>query len=78
LDNDEGNTFATRIPAYSLLDATLEFRRSSWTFGLAVNNLTNRKYYDYAVASTTVPGKYNAYPLPERTFLFSASYRFEK
>ena len=78
MDNDEGNTFSERIPSYTLLDAFFAWQQSAWTLRFAVNNLTNRKYYEYAVASTSTPGKYNAYPLPERALFFSATYHFEK
>jgi iron complex outermembrane receptor protein len=78
MDNDEQNLFATRMPAYTLLDVTVVYQWSRWNISLAVNNITNTRYYDYAVSSVSTPGKYNAYPMPERAIALSASYRFEK
>ena len=34
-----------------------------------MNNLFNALYYDYAIASAFTPDKFNACPLPGRTFL---------
>ena len=41
-----------------------------------VNNLLADKHFDYGVRSTFTPGVYNAYPLPERTLLFTVSREF--
>jgi iron complex outermembrane receptor protein len=41
----------------------------------SVNNLFDRKYYNYAVSSQFTPGKYNAYPLPGRTIFLGLSYQ---
>ncbi len=41
-----------------------------------MNNLLADKHYDYGVRSTFAPGVYNAYPLPERTLLFTVSREF--
>jgi iron complex outermembrane receptor protein len=43
---------------------------------LSVNNVFNALYYDYAVASTFTDGRFNAYPLPGRTFLLKAGATF--
>ena len=51
-------------------------RRGPWRFAAAVNNLTDEKYYNYAVRSQFVPDRYNAYPLPERNFTMTAEYAF--
>jgi len=40
----------------------------------AVNNLFDRAYFNYAVSSQFTPGKYNAYPLPGRSFYVGLSY----
>ena len=41
-----------------------------WSF--SVNNVFDALYYDYAVASASTPGAFNAYPLPGRTYLLKA------
>jgi iron complex outermembrane receptor protein len=68
MENDEGNTFDRRIPAYTTADLKLQHRIGAVTASLGVNNLFDRKYYAYAVRSQFVPDRFNAYPLPERSF----------
>jgi iron complex outermembrane receptor protein len=72
LDNDEPNSLGTKIPAYSVVDlkATRDFGRVR--LGLAVNNLFDEKYYNYAVRSAFTPDRYAVYPLPGRTISLSA------
>jgi iron complex outermembrane receptor protein len=76
MDNDEGNTFYTRIPAYTVADLKLVHEEGGWRLGAAVNNVFNEKYYNYAVRSQVVSDRYNAYPLPERNFTLTAEYNF--
>lgn len=76
MDNDEGNTLGVKIPAYTVADLKLVHEHGPWRFTAAVNNLTNEKYYNYAVRSQFVPDRYNAYPLPERNFTLTAEYAF--
>jgi iron complex outermembrane receptor protein len=76
MDNDEANTLGVSIPAYTLVDLKLTHRWKSWAFAAGVNNLLNRKYYNYAVRSQFVLDRYNAYPLPERNGTISAEYQF--
>jgi iron complex outermembrane receptor protein len=76
MENDEGNTFGTQIPPYTVTDLKLVFTPGSWRLSAAVNNVFNEKYYTYAIRSQFVPDRYNAYPLPERTFWIGAEYTF--
>jgi iron complex outermembrane receptor protein len=76
MDNDEGNTLGVKIPAYTVVDVKLAHRRGPWRLSAAVNNLTNEKYYNYAVRSQFAPDRYNAYPLPERHFMATLEYVF--
>jgi iron complex outermembrane receptor protein len=76
MDNDEGNTFYTRIPAYTVADLKLVHETGGWRLGAGVNNVFNEKYYNYAVRSQFVADRYNAYPLPERNFTLTAEYSF--
>jgi iron complex outermembrane receptor protein len=68
MDNDQTN-FQPLIPAHTLVDLRVggEFDRFFWS--LSVQNLFDVRYFDYAVASATTFGTYNAYPMPGRTFL---------
>ncbi len=73
-DNDQANTFM-KIPGYPMFDLKASKQAGPWRFTAAVNNLLGRKAYDYGVKSTFTPGRYNAYPLPEREFTVTVSRR---
>jgi outer membrane receptor protein involved in Fe transport len=76
MDNDEGNTFGVKIPAYTVADLKLAWQAGGWRVSAAVNNLFNEKYYNYGVRSQFVADRYNAYPLPQRNFTMTAEYTF--
>jgi iron complex outermembrane receptor protein len=78
MENDEGNTLAARIPGHTLVDLRAAWDNRSWQFALAVNNVLDRRYFNYAVRSTfaSTADRYNAYPLPGRTALATVAYRF--
>jgi iron complex outermembrane receptor protein len=69
-DNDQTNTFQ-KIPAYTMVDIRLAGRSNAWKWQAAINNVFDKKAFDYGIRSTSSPGVYNAYPLPERIFSFS-------
>src|SRR4051812_13894124 len=75
MDNDQPNT-QPLIPASATVDFKLsgEYQRFFWSLG--VNNIFNALYYDYAIASAFTPDRFNAYPLPGRTFLIKAGATF--
>jgi len=75
-DNDQSNTFAEKIPSYTTIDAKVSHRYRGFRLTAEVNNIFEEKFYDYGVSSTFSPGVYNAYPLPERTILFTVSKDF--
>jgi iron complex outermembrane receptor protein len=75
-DNDQANTFGQQMPAYVTVDMKLSHHDGPWLLAAAVNNLFNRKYFTYAVASTFTPGRYSAYPMQERNFSLNATYEF--
>lgn len=72
MDNDEPNNLGNKIPAYTVVDlkATRDFGKVR--IGIAVNNLFDEKYYNYAVRSAFTPDRYAVYPLPGRTLGLSA------
>ncbi|HVY08309.1 MAG TPA: TonB-dependent receptor [Burkholderiales bacterium] len=78
MDNDEANDLGVKIPSYTVVDLKLTQQVGAARFGVAMNNALNEKYYNYAVRSQFVPDRYNAYPLPERTFMAFVEYRFGK
>jgi iron complex outermembrane recepter protein len=75
-DNDQANTFGQQMPAYTTVDMKLSHRQGAWLATAALNNLLNKKYFTYGVASTFTAGKYNAYPMQERNFSLNATYEF--
>jgi iron complex outermembrane receptor protein len=56
----------------------LTYSPGRWGLTAAVNNLFDEQYFTYAVRSTSAltPNKYNAYPLPGRTFWLCVQYTF--
>jgi iron complex outermembrane receptor protein len=75
MDNDQPNVQPT-IPAYTTVDVRLGGEVKNFFWSLSVQNLFNAMYYDYAVASATTLGRYNAYPLAGRTFMAKAGATF--
>lgn len=75
MDNDQAN-FQPLIPAYTTLDVRLGGQAQNLFWSVTVQNLFNALYFDYAVASSATFGRYNAYPLPGRTFMVKAGATF--
>ncbi len=75
-DNDQANTFGANMPAYTTVDMKFSRKAGPWLLAAAVNNLFNKRYFTYAVASTSTSGRYNAYPMKERNFSLDATYNF--
>lgn len=79
LDNDQRN-FQPLIPASGIVDLKLGgavdgiARGARWSLG--VQNLLDRDYFTYGVASSTTQGTFSAYPLPGRTFMARAGVDF--
>lgn len=74
MDNDQLNRQPV-IPAQATLDLKLGGEVENFFWSFSVNNVFDALYYDYAVASASTPGAYNAYPLPGRTYLLKAGFR---
>jgi iron complex outermembrane receptor protein len=75
MDNDQANTQQT-IPANATVDLKLSGQYDRLFWSLSVNNLFDAQYYDYAVASSFTDGRFNAYPLPGRSYLVKAGVTF--
>ena len=71
MDNDQAN-FQPTIPAHTLVDVRLGGAVKNLFWSVSVQNLFDVQYFDYAVASSAVFGRYNAYPLAGRTFMVKA------
>lgn len=75
MENDQRN-FQPLIPATTLVDVRLGGELDQFFWAVSVENLFNEMYFDYAVASATTFGRYNAYPQPGRTFLVRAGMKW--
>lgn len=75
MDNDQANV-QPLIPEHTTVDIRLGGETKNLFWSISVQNLFNVLYFDYAVASSATFGRYNAYPLPGRTFLAKAGVTF--
>lgn len=75
-DNDQANTFPTRMPAYTVVDVRLTREIAGWQLGLAVNNLFDERYYSYAVRNAAGTS-FSAYPERPRWVSAIAEYAFK-
>jgi iron complex outermembrane receptor protein len=78
-DNDQANNFAGgQMPSYATADLKVSHVIGQWNFALAGNNLTDKKYYTYALrGGGATATNFNAYPMAGRNFLLTAAYRFQ-
>jgi iron complex outermembrane receptor protein len=75
MDNDQPNV-QPLIPANAAVDFKLSGEYDHFFWSVGVNNLFNAMYYDYAIASAFTEGRFNAYPLPGRTYMVKAGATF--
>jgi iron complex outermembrane receptor protein len=75
MDNDQAN-FQPMIPAHTTVDVRLGGAYEHLFWSASVLNLFDSQYFDYAVASSSTFGRYNAYPLPGRTYMVKAGATF--
>ena len=75
MDNDQANA-QRRIPADATVDLKLSGQVDHFFWSVAVNNVFDALYYDYAIASSFTPGRFSAYPLPGRSYLVKAGVTF--
>ena len=71
MESDDENFQETKIPSYFLINLSLVSRFDKFFTSIALNNVLNEKYYNYAVASSSTVGAYNAYPEPGREVTFT-------
>ena len=74
-DNDQTNTFPGLMASFVTADAKLSRSVGPWTLALIANNLTDKKYYTYAIRNGAGTS-FNAYPMAGRNFLLTAAYRW--
>lgn len=68
-ENDERN-FQPKIPSYALWDAKISGQVGAGTWSVQANNILDKDYFNFGVASSTAFGTTSVFPLPGRTFLF--------
>lgn len=74
-DNDQSNTFPSKMPAYTLVDLKATRAIGQWRLSAEVNNLLAEEYFSYGIRNNA-GDSYNAYPAAERGVFFTAEYRF--
>ncbi len=80
LENDERNIFE-KIPSAAVADLKVGGQLNSKNYGHAiwsakVNNVFDESYYNYGIASATSANVFNTFPLPGRTFLLTAGWKY--
>ena len=73
--NDTKN-FQVKIPEYYLLNMGVKGSFNQFKYSLAANNVLDKSYYNYAVASASTYNAYNTYPLSEFNMLLKVSMEF--
>ena len=73
--NDTKN-FQVKMPEYYLVNMGVKGKVYGFDYNLAANNVLNKSYYNYAVASASTYNAYNTYPLPEFNMLLKVSRKF--
>jgi iron complex outermembrane receptor protein len=73
-DNDQLNSFPSRMPAFNLLDLRLSHERKEWTVSVSANNILNKQYYTYAIRNGA-GDSFSAYPQAGRHFLATLQVR---
>ena len=61
---DVSRIFIPLIPANATIDVKLSGQYDRFFWSLAVLNVFDASYFDYAIASASIQGFYNAYPQP--------------
>lgn len=73
--NDTRN-FQVKMPEYYLLNMGLKGNVKGFKFTLLANNVLDKSYYNYAVASASTYNAYNTYPLSEFNMMFKLTKDF--
>lgn len=74
-DNDQSNTFPSKMPAYTTVDLKATHAIGDWRLSAEVNNLLAEEYFSYGIRNNA-GDSYNAYPGAERSAFFTVEYRF--
>ena len=81
MDNDSAN-LQVPIPGSTVVDLRIGGTHERFFWACSVQNLLDVRYFEYAISAVgfitglPLPGTYNAYPLPGRTFMAKAGMTF--
>ena len=64
-------------PGYYLIDMGFSVSAYGFNYSMMFNNILDKNYYQYAVASTNNYNVYNTYPLEGFNMMFTLSKDFE-
>ena len=73
--NDEEN-YQVVQPGYYLIDMGFQGTAHGFNYSMMFNNILNKNYYQYAVASTNSYNVYNTYPLEGFNMMFKLNKSF--
>ena len=76
MESDDENFQETKIPNYFITNMVINTKFDKYFSSLTINNIFNKEYHNYAVASSSTKGTYNAYPEPGREILVSFGTKF--
>jgi len=76
MESDDENFQNSKIPSYVISSVDLFYNYNKFYSSLSINNILDDKYYNYAVASSSTNGSYNAYPEPGREINFTVGIKF--
>ena len=76
MESDDENFQDTKIPSYVKVNMSITSKFDKFFFTLSINNIFDEKYHNYAVASSSTLGTYNAYPEPGREIILSLGKKF--
>ena len=76
LESDDENFQDTKIPSYVITNMSIASKFGKFFSTLSINNILDEKYHNYAVASSSTLGAYNAYPEPGREITLSLGAKF--
>jgi len=76
MESDDENFQHTKIPTHLITNIKAIVQFGKFSGYLSIKNLFDKKYHNYAVASSSTQGAYNAYPEPGREIVFSLKNKF--
>ena len=76
MESDDENFQDTKIPSYVKTNISITSKFGKFFSTLSIKNIFDQKYHNYAVASSSTIGAYNAYPEPGREIILSLGTKF--